>query len=115
VHFGFDSTVVRDSDFAVLGQIADVIRRVYPTALVTIEGFADPSGSEAYNLRLSRRRAEAVRDVMAERFGLPARQFKTVGYGEQKARQVEPGARKDDPGALSNRRVVFTIDATQRF
>lgn len=115
VHFAFDSAVVRDSDFALLGQIADVIRRVYPTALVTIEGFADPSGSEDYNLRLSRRRAEAVRDVMTERFGLPARQFKTVGYGKQKERQVEPGARKNDPGALSNRRVVFTIDATQRF
>ena len=52
---------------------------------------------------------------MTERFGLPNRQFKTVGYGEQQVRQVEPGARKDDPGALSNRRVVFTIDATQRF
>ena len=115
VHFAFDSSVVRDSDFAVLGQIADVIRRVYPSALVTIEGFADPSGTPAYNLRLSRRRAEAVRDVMTERFGLPARQFKTVGYGEQVARQVEPGARKNDAGALSNRRVVFTIDATQRF
>jgi len=115
VHFAFDSAVVRDTDFAILGQIADVIRRVYPTALVTIEGFADPSGTPAYNLRLSRRRAEAVRDVMTERFGLPSRQFKTVGYGEQKARQVEPGAKKDDPGALSNRRVVFTIDATQRF
>jgi hypothetical protein len=38
-----------------------------------------------------------------------------VGYGEQQARQVEPGAKKDQPGALSNRRVVFTIDATQRF
>jgi|SRR6478672_10546813 len=115
VHFAFDSAVVRDTDFAVLGQIADVIRRVYPTALVTIEGFADPSGKADYNLKLSRRRAEAVRDVMTERFGLPTRQFKTVGYGEQQARQVEPGAKKDQPGALSNRRVVFTIDATQRF
>ncbi|HEX2777877.1 MAG TPA: OmpA family protein [Gemmatimonadaceae bacterium] len=115
VHFAFDSAIVRDSDFAVLGQIADVIRRVYPTALVTIEGFADPSGSDAYNLRLSRRRAEAVRDVMTERFGLPSRQFRTVGYGEQRVRQVQPGARKDDPGAVQNRRVTFTIDATQHF
>ena len=115
VHFGFDSAVVRDTDFVILGQIADVIRRVYPTALVTIEGFADPAGTEAYNLRLSRRRAEAVRDVMVQRFGLPERQFKTVGYGKQRERQVQAGARKDDPGAEANRRVTFTIDATQRF
>jgi len=92
-----------------------VIKRVYPNAIVTIEGFADPAGTVAYNQRLSLRRAEAVRDVMVSRFGLPARQFKVVGYGEQEIRQVEPGARRDDPGAQSNRRVTFTIDATQRF
>ncbi|MGH7664847.1 MAG: PorV/PorQ family protein [Gemmatimonadaceae bacterium] len=115
VHFAFDSAVVREEDIDVLGQIADVIRQVYPNALVTIEGFADPAGTDAYNIDLSRRRAEAVKRVMVERFNLPERQFKTVGYGEQDIRQVVPGARRDDPGALSNRRVVFTIDATQRF
>ncbi|HEX6051241.1 MAG TPA: OmpA family protein, partial [Gemmatimonadaceae bacterium] len=115
VHFGFDSAVVRDSDLVVLGQIAEVIRQVYPTALVTIEGFADPAGSLQYNLALSRRRAVAVKDVMVRRFGMPDRQFRTVGYGEQFERQVSPGARKDDPGAEENRRVTFTIDATRRF
>lgn len=115
VHFGFDSAVVRDTDITVLGQIAEVIRRVYPTALVTIEGFADPAGSRDYNLRLSERRAEAVKRVMVDRFGLPERQFKTVGYGKEAARQVTPGAERDQPGALQNRRVTFTIDATQRF
>ena len=115
VHFAFDSATVRDTDMVVLGQIADVIKRVYPTALVTIEGFADPAGSVDYNNKLSKRRAEAVRDVMVNRFGLPERQFKTVGYGKSANRQVNPGARKDEPGAEKNRRVTFTIDATQRF
>jgi outer membrane protein OmpA-like peptidoglycan-associated protein len=115
VHFGFDSTAVSDSDMIVLGQIADVIRRVYPQALVTIEGFADPAGSQQYNLDLSRRRAIAVKDIMVRRFGMPERQFKTVGYGEQNVRQVTPGARRDDTDARRNRRVTFTIDATQRF
>jgi outer membrane protein OmpA-like peptidoglycan-associated protein len=115
VHFAFDSSVVRESDMEILGNVAEVIRRVYPTALVTIEGFADPAGSVQYNLRLSRRRAEAVRDVMVTRFNLPGRQFRTVGYGEQFERQVAPGQRRGDPGAQENRRVTFTIDATQRF
>lgn len=115
VHFAFDSAVVRDSDLVVLGQIAEVIKRVYPTALVTIEGFADPAGSAQYNLALSRRRADAVRQVMIDRFGLPVGQFRSVGYGEQFVRQVSPGARRDDPGALENRRVTFTIDATRHF
>ena len=115
VHFAFDSASVREEDMNILSQIAQVIRQIYPTALVTIEGFADPAGSVQYNMNLSRRRAEAVRDVMVSRFGLPAAQFRAVAYGEQTQRQVIPGARGDDPGAEANRRVVFTIDATRRF
>ena len=115
IHFAFDSAVVRDSDYVLLGQVAEVIRRVYPNALVTIEGFADPAGSNEYNLRLSRRRAEAVKSVMVSRFNLPSQQFRTIGYGESFERQVAPGARRDDPGALENRRVTFTIDATRHF
>ena len=115
IHFDFDSAVVREADAATLGQVAEVIRRAYPTALVTIEGFADPAGSRDYNMRLSRRRAEAVKAVMISRFNLPSAQFRTIGYGEQFERQVAPGARRDDPGAEENRRVTFTIDATRHF
>jgi outer membrane protein OmpA-like peptidoglycan-associated protein len=115
VHFGFDSAVVRESDMEVLGNVAEVIRRVYPTALVTIEGFADPAGTRDYNIRLSQRRANAVREVMITRFNLPTQQFRAVGYGEQVIRQIIPGAQRDQPGAQANRRVTFTIDATQRF
>jgi outer membrane protein OmpA-like peptidoglycan-associated protein len=114
VFFGFDSSVIRPQDTTVLRQVADVIRQVYPTALVTISGFADPAGSPEYNLQLSRRRAEAVKSYIVQ-LGLPERQFKAVGYGEDQERQVVPGARRDDPGAVQNRRVTFTIDATQRF
>ena len=115
VHFGFDSAVVREADMQVLGQIAEVIRQVYPRALVTIAGFADPAGTVEYNRALSQRRAEAVMRVMIDRFGLPARQFRAVGYGEQIVRQVAPGAQREQPGAELNRRVTFTIDATTRF
>ena len=115
IHFGFDSAAVRDSDLVVLGQVARVIREVYPTALVTVSGFADPSGSEQYNLALSRRRADAVRNVLVARFGLPPARLRAVGYGESPARQVSPGARAGEPGAEANRRVTFTIDATRRF
>ncbi len=115
VYFGFDSSMVREDDMDVLGQVAEVIRRVYPSALVTIQGFADPAGTPQYNEALSKRRAEAVMRVMIERFGMPAGQFRTVGYGEDRPSQVVPGAQRDAPGAMLNRRVTFTIDATQRF
>ncbi len=113
INFGFDSSVVDDSSISILRQVADVIKKVYPTALVTIEGFADPAGSDEYNRRLSLRRADAVREVLVKQFGMPDRQLKTVGYG--KTRPVFPGAEKGEPGAVANRRVVFTIDATQHY
>ena len=115
IHFDFDSSVVREADMATLGQVAEVIRRAYPNALVTIEGFTDPAGNRDYNMRLSRRRAEAVKAVMVSRFNLPSAQFRTIGYGEQFERQVAPGARHADPGAEENRRVTFTIDETRHF
>jgi outer membrane protein OmpA-like peptidoglycan-associated protein len=52
---------------------------------------------------------------MVSKYGMPRGQFKVVGYGKQEERQVTPGARRDQPGAEANRRVVFTIDATQHF
>ncbi|MDQ3696601.1 MAG: PorV/PorQ family protein [Gemmatimonadota bacterium] len=114
VYFGFDSADIRPQDTTVLRQVAEVIRRVYPAALVAIEGFADPAGSVEYNLRLSERRAEAVKAYMMQ-LGLPERQFRTLGRGKEPERQVTPGAERDQPGAELNRRVTFTIDVTQRF
>ncbi len=114
VFFGFDSSLIRPQDTTVLRQVADVIRQVYPQALVTISGFADPAGTQQYNIALSRRRAEAVKAYMVQ-LGLPERQFKAVGYGADRERQVNPGAERNEPGALQNRRVTFTIDVTQRF
>jgi peptidoglycan-associated lipoprotein len=108
VHFGFDDAAVRPQDHAALERFAGVVQQYYRGSAITIEGFADPAGSVAYNLQLSRERAESVRDFLAAR-GVDAAQLKTVGYG--KARQVKPGAQRDDPGAELNRRVVFVIES----
>ncbi|MDQ6831497.1 MAG: PorV/PorQ family protein [Gemmatimonadota bacterium] len=113
ISFGFDSSVVNDTAVTLLRQVADVIKKVYPTALVTIEGFADPAGSDEYNRRLSLRRADAVKEILVKQFGMPEKQLKTVGYG--KTRPVFAGAQGNQAGAEANRRVVFTIDATQHY
>lgn len=107
VHFGFDDAAVRPQDRAALEKFATVARQHYPGATITIEGFADPAGSAAYNLRLSRERADAVRDFLVTQ-GLDGAALRTVGYG--KARLVKPGAMGDDAGAELNRRVTFVIE-----
>lgn len=108
VTFAFDDAMVRAEARPLLERFARVAKNYYPTATITIEGFADPAGSQSYNLALSRRRAENVRDALAS-LGLQGSPLRVVGYGEN--RLVAPGAEKSEPGAESNRRVVFVIES----
>jgi peptidoglycan-associated lipoprotein len=107
VHFGFDDATVRDQDRVALERFATVVQQYYGGAAITVEGFADPAGSRAYNLALSQRRADAVREFLADR-GVSPSLISSVGYGS--TRQVRPGAMRDDPGAQLNRRVAFVIE-----
>jgi peptidoglycan-associated lipoprotein len=70
VHFGFDESRLAGDEVVVLERIASVLNEYYPEALLTVEGFTDPSGSAEYNLRLGKARADAVRSVLIERGGL---------------------------------------------
>lgn len=107
VHFAYDDATVQSDDQAALDRFADIVTRHYTGAVVTVEGFADPNGTRAYNKRLSTQRADAVRSYLMTR-NISA-QVRTVGYGED--RLVVPDAAKDDAGAELNRRVVFVIES----
>lgn len=108
VNFAFDDAMVRDRDRAALTRFAQVVGHYYQGSLITVEGFADPAGSARYNLELSRRRADAVKSYLVSQ-GISDQLVKTVGYGE--SRLVAPGASHDEPGAESNRRVVFVVES----
>ena len=107
VHFAFDDASVREQDRAALERFAKVAQRYYPNARITVEGFSDPAGSPRYNLNLSQRRANAVREYLVAQ-GLSDQLLHTVGYGE--TRLVRPGAAGDVEGAQLNRRVVFVVE-----
>lgn len=107
VTFAFNDATIRDDDHAALDRFAGVVRKYYGGSKLTVEGFADPAGTRHYNVVLSQRRADAVRDYLAQR-GLDVAMIKTVGYG--KTRLLNPKASKDAPGAEDNRRVVFVIE-----
>jgi len=110
VHFGYDSSELREADRPVLDRFAAVVAEYYPGALVTVEGFTDPSGSAAYNLQLGRYRAEAVREYLATAGGFGADHLKAVSYGEVRNRQVVPGAKGPGEQGIENRRVALVID-----
>jgi peptidoglycan-associated lipoprotein len=107
VHFAYDDATVRAEDQAALERFATVVNKFYNGAELTVAGFADPAGTPRYNLALSKRRAESVRQYIVGK-GVSEQLVRTVGYGE--ARQVRPGAAGNAPGADLNRRVVFVIE-----
>jgi len=108
VNFAFDDAMVKESDRAALERFSQIANKYYPGSVVTVEGFADPAGSSSYNQRLSLARAENVKRELAAK-GMDASLIRTMGFGS--LRQVVPGAQKDDPGAVRNRRVVFVIES----
>src|SRR5882724_7455294 len=110
VHFEFASSELRENDRPVLDRFATVVKQYYPGALVTVEGFTDPAGSAAYNLRLGQRRADAVKEYLATAGGFTTDSLKAVSYGEVKNRQVVPGAKGPGDTGVENRRVALVVD-----
>ncbi|HZH44458.1 MAG TPA: OmpA family protein [Lysobacter sp.] len=107
-HFETDSAVLSEEDKPLLDDFARAVRSSASEVLVTVEGFADPSGSAAYNKRLGQRRAEAVREYLIGTGGLQEHQVRTVSYGEDRNRQVREGATGE--AGRPNRRVSLVVD-----
>lgn len=108
IHFDFDDATLHRRDHALLDDFARVVREHRRHALVTVEGFADPAGTVAYNRALGMRRAEAVAGYLVRQGGLAPARVRAVSYGESPDRLVVPGAW--GPGGEPNRRVVLVID-----
>lgn len=108
VHFDYDSHELRQRDRPLLDRFASVITSYYPQALVTLEGFADPAGEDAYNEWLGEQRAMAVRNYLTGQAGMSTDQVRIVSYGEVANRQVEAGAWGEN--GLVNRRVSMVVD-----
>ena len=109
VYFAFDRANLRPEDLPVLDRFAAVVGEYYPDALLTVEGFTDPSGSATYNLALGKRRAEAVQRYLIETENFSPEHVRTVSYGEDTARLVSPGQSEQKAG-WENRRVVLVIE-----
>jgi len=106
-HFATGDATLSDQDKPLLDDFARVIRESHSDAVITVEGFADPAGSTAFNRRLGQRRAEAIRDYLVSA-GLSAEQLRAVSYGEDKNRLVRPGAVGE--AGRDNRRVSLVVD-----
>lgn len=112
IFFAVDEAGLRDEDQRMLDRFSNIVHDYYPTAVITVEGFTDPSGSSSYNLRLGQRRAESVKDYLVTYGQLVPDQVRTVSYGEDTSRLV---TRSSGDQGWQNRRVVLVIDHSEAF
>ncbi len=103
VTFAVDSTTISPSFRAALDEVAASLQK-YPDSLVDVMGHTDSTGSDSYNLDLSRRRAESVKGYLVMR-GVSGARIATVGYGEQYPRADNA----TEEGRALNRRVEIRI------
>ena len=104
VHFDFDKSNIRPDAVPVLDEAVRILKE-QGSVNVVVEGHTDGIGTEAYNLKLSRRRADAVRKYLVSH-GIADRRIKTEGYG--KSRPVASNDTED--GRAQNRRVELHVD-----
>jgi len=110
VYFAFDDATVEEEDQAVLDRFGAVAHKYYPEALITVEGFTDPSGDEEYNLALGQRRSAAVAEYLVASTALVEDRVRAVSYGENTERLVMPEGWGPGTAGWENRRVVLVID-----
>ena len=110
VLFDFDKAEILPKAQEALKQAAKVIREK-GKGTVHIEGHTDAKGSEAYNQKLSERRANAVKDWLVSKEGLKNVNFSTSGLGSKKpvAPNKKPDGSDNPEGRQKNRRVEIVV------
>lgn len=106
VKFDFDKAQVKQESYGDIKALADFMKQ-YPQTSTVVEGHTDSVGSDAYNQGLSERRANAVREVLVNQYGVESGRVQAVGYGE--SRPVADNATAE--GRAINRRVEAEVEA----
>ncbi|WP_456450535.1 OmpA family protein [Hydrogenimonas sp.] len=103
LHFPFNSAEIPANELTDIDRVAEFMKK-HPEVTAILEGHTDSTGPAAYNMKLSKMRAEAVKKALVER-GIDASRLKVEAYGETK-----PIAPNDtEEGRAKNRRVEVVL------
>ena len=110
VLFDTDKAEIRPAARPTLDKLAELIKSD-SSAKVAVEGHTDSQGDDAYNQRLSERRAQAVRDYLKDVRQVPADRMTVKGLGESRpvAQNMTPDGKENASGMQKNRRVEVVI------
>ena len=107
VTFDYDSATVRPGLYTEIDRISDVLVK-YPQTVIRVEGHTDSTGSESYNMELSQRRADSVKNLIVQR-GVSLARMETIPYGES----MPIADNSTETGRTMNRRVEIKVAPTQ--
>jgi outer membrane protein OmpA-like peptidoglycan-associated protein len=103
VLFDFDQATLKPGSKEKLAKVSGILL-AYPALRMEVEGHTDSVGTDDYNLQLSQRRADAVRDYLVSN-GIAATSIQSVGLGK-----AGPVASNDTAaGRQQNRRVEMVV------
>jgi OmpA-OmpF porin, OOP family len=116
VHFATDGDIILDESKPTLQAVAQVLKDNPDIRTVEIEGHTDIRATKTYNITLSQRRVNNVKDYLVSQ-GIDPTRIKATGFGHSRA--IEDDSMCDKPDdqltpdckrkTSTNRRVVFTI------
>ena len=109
IHFANNSSVIKKAEVAEIQEFVDFMKR-YPNTDTVIEGHSSAPGTAEYNLTLSQKRADAVKNLLTSKFGIAAERITAIGFGETQLLDTS-----DTPAAEErNRRITAKVTASKR-
>ena len=105
--FKINSSTLSDSAMAGLDKVAEVFVK-YPETNILVEGHTDDTGTDAFNMQLSEKRAEAVTSYLESK-GVAANRFTIKWYGETQPKYPNTS----EANRVLNRRVELAIIANE--
>jgi outer membrane protein OmpA-like peptidoglycan-associated protein len=102
IYFDFNKATISKRSRPTLDALGTALQDdSLKNASIMVAGHTDAKGRAEYNQALSERRADAVREYLAQNFGVPETNLTVVGYGAERLKL------KADPYASANRRVTI--------
>lgn len=99
--FDNDKSIVKPQYYDEVKRVADFMTR-HPEVTATLEGHTDSNASADYNLALSQRRVDAVKQILIQNYNIDASRLNSIGYGE--SHPIADNATAE--GRQRNRRVI---------
>jgi len=109
INFDNNKFAVKEEFFGEIERTANFLT-LYPHTSLVIEGHTSKLGSQAYNQKISQKRADAIVAVLVEKFSIDASRLSAVGYGED--RLINTG--NDAAAHSQNRRIQAKIETMKK-